>query len=182
MLFESTRIPDVVLITPERIHDDRGYFTKTWGVDDFEAHGLNPRIVARNVSHNKVAHTLRGMHFQRAPHAEVKVVTCTQGAIYDVAVDLRTDSPTFRQWVGAELTADNGAMLYVPEGFAHGYLSLEADSIVEYLISEFYAPHAGDGVRWDDPAFSIIWPAEPAVINPRDATWPDFAAVGSVRS
>jgi dTDP-4-dehydrorhamnose 3,5-epimerase len=174
MLFESTRIPDVVLIRPERIHDDRGYFTKTWGLDDFEAHGLNPRIVARNVSYNAVGHTLRGMHFQRAPHEETKLVTCTRGAIFDVAIDLRPTSSTFCQWVGTELTADNGAMLYIPEGFAHGYLSLSADAIVEYLISEFYAPQAAAGVRWDDPAFGIQWPAEPVVINQRDATYPDF--------
>ena len=174
MIFESTHIPDVVRITPERIHDERGYFTRTWGQDDFEARGLNYRVVARNVSYNRAARTLRGMHYQRAPHQEVKIVTCTQGAIFDVAVDLRPGSPTFRRWVGTELTPETGAMLYIPEGFAHGYLSLTPDAIVEYLISEFYAPHAGAGVRWDDPAFGIEWPATPQVMNERDRTWPDL--------
>jgi dTDP-4-dehydrorhamnose 3,5-epimerase len=179
MIFESTQIPDVVLITPQRFIDDRGYFTQTWGEDEFEAHGLNPRVVARNVSYNVEARTLRGMHFQQAPHAEAKLVCCTLGAIYDVAIDLRPESPTFTRWVGAELRADSGTMLYVPEGFAHGYLSLEPGAIVEYLITAAYAPQAAGGVRWDDPAFGVEWPARPLVINERDRTWPDFVATAT---
>jgi dTDP-4-dehydrorhamnose 3,5-epimerase len=182
MQFESTRIPDVKLVTPERLHDERGYFTKTWGAEDFEAQHLNPRLVARNAAYNRAPGTLRGMHFQDDPHAQAKLVACQRGAIYDVAIDLRPDSATFRQWVGVELRADGDVMLYVPEGFAHGYLTLEPDTLVEYLISEFYAPHVAGGVRWNDPAFAIEWPFEPTVINERDATWPDFGVVGSVPS
>jgi dTDP-4-dehydrorhamnose 3,5-epimerase len=121
-----------------------------------------------------LAATLRGMHFQRAPHAEVKLVSCTAGAIFDVAIDLRPDSKTLGKWVAAELRADTGAMLYIPEGFAHGYLSLEPATRVEYLMSAYYAPQAASGVRWNDPAFGIKWPVQPAVMNERDRSWPDF--------
>ena len=114
------------------------------------------------------------MHFQRAPHAEVKLVSCTAGAIFDVAIDLRPDSKTFGRWVAAELRAETGAMLYIPEGFAHGYLSLEPDTRVEYLMSAYYAPQAAGGVRWNDPAFGIEWPKTPQVMNERDRSWPDF--------
>jgi dTDP-4-dehydrorhamnose 3,5-epimerase len=176
MKFQSTEIGGVVLITPERIPDERGFFAQTWGQDDFEAHGLRPPMVARNVSYNRQAGTLRGMHFQRAPHAEVKLVSCLAGAIYDVAIDVRPDSATCRKWVAAELRAETGAMLYIPEGFAHGYLTLEPDTTVEYLMSAYYAPEAAGGVRWDDPSFGIRWPLEPTVMNARDRTWPDFPA------
>ena len=175
MIFQSTDIDGVVLITPEPIADERGFFAKTWGQDDFEAHGLNTRIVARNLSYNRDRATLRGMHFQHPPHAETKLISCIAGSIFDVAIDLRRDSPTCGRWVGARLRAESGAMLYVPEGFAHGYLTLEPQTTVEYLISEFYAPHAADGVRWDDPTFGITWPLEPEVINQRERTWPDFS-------
>jgi dTDP-4-dehydrorhamnose 3,5-epimerase len=137
-------------------------------------HGLLPCMLARNLSYNTLAATLRGMHFQRAPHAEVKLVSCIAGAIFDVAIDLRPDSKTLGKWVAAELRADTGAMLYIPEGFAHGYLSLEPDTRVEYLMSAYYAPQAASGVRWNDPAFGIKWPVQPAVMNERDRTWPDF--------
>ena len=174
MIFESTAIDGVWLISVERFSDERGYFAKTWGQDDFAARGLNPHMVVRNVSYNEHAGTLRGMHFQRAPHAEVKLVSCTAGALYDVAIDLRPGSPTLGRWVGAELRPDNGRLVYIPEGFAHGYITLEAHTTVEYLISAFYAPQAAGGVRWDDPSFGIEWPCQPAVINERDRTWPDF--------
>ena len=174
MKFESTEIDGVVLITPERIFDERGFFAKTWGQDDFEALGLNPRVVVRNVSYNTEVRTLRGMHWQQAPHGEVKMVSCTAGALFDVAVDLRPGSPTRGRWVGAELRADTGVMLYIPEGCAHGYLTLEPHTTVEYLISEFYHPESAAGARWDDPAFGIRWPAQPLVMNERDRTWPDL--------
>jgi dTDP-4-dehydrorhamnose 3,5-epimerase len=174
MKFESTGIDGAVLITPERIPDERGFFAQTWGQNDFEAQGLRPCMLARNLSYNRLAGTLRGMHFQRAPHAEVKLVSCTKGAIFDVAIDLRPDSKTFRKWVAAELRAETGAMLYIPEGFAHGYLSLEPDTMVEYLMSAYYAPQAASGVRWNDPAFGIQWPTTPQVMNERDRSWPDF--------
>ena len=174
MIFTPTEIAGVVLITPERIHDERGFFTKTWGEDDFGANGLNPHMVARNVSFNREKGTLRGMHFQRPPHAEAKLICALTGAIYDVALDLRCDSPTFGRWVGRELRADTGEMLYVPEGCAHGFISLEPNTTTEYLITAYYAPEASGGVRWNDPAFDIQWPAEPSVMSARDRAWPDF--------
>jgi dTDP-4-dehydrorhamnose 3,5-epimerase len=131
-------------------------------------------MVQRNISYNRRAGTLRGMHYQRAPHAEAKLVSCRTGRIFDVAIDLRRDSPSFGRWYGAELSANNAAMLYVPEGCGHGYQTLEPDSNVEYLISEYYHPEAAAGVRWDDPFFGIRWPIEPTVMNERDRTWPDF--------
>ena len=175
MIFTSTEIQGVVLITPERIPDERGFFVKTWGQDDFSAQGLNPNMVARNVSFNREKGTLRGMHFQREPHVEAKLVSPLVGSIYDVAIDLRSGAPTFGKWVGRELRADIGEMLYVPEGCAHGFITLEPNTTVEYLISAFYAPHAASGVRWNDPAFAIEWPLEPTVISARDRVWPDFA-------
>lgn len=174
MLFTPTEIEGVVLITPERIPDERGFFTKTWGEDDFEAFGLNPRMVARNMSYNRHKGTLRGMHFQRPPHSEAKLVSATAGAIYDVALDLRLDSPSYGCWVARELRAETGEMLYVPEGCAHGFMTLEPDTITEYLITAYYAPDASGGVRWNDPAFDIHWPLEPSVISERDRAWPNF--------
>jgi dTDP-4-dehydrorhamnose 3,5-epimerase len=174
VLFATTDIPGVVLVTPERLGDERGYFARTWCQDEFAAHGLNPRVVQRNVSYNRAAATLRGMHYQRAPHGEAKLVACISGAIYDVAIDLRPDSPSFRRWFAAELRADDGAMLYIAEGCAHGFLTLEPDTTVEYLMSERYVAGAAAGVRWDDPTFGIAWPCQPRTISERDRVWPDF--------
>jgi dTDP-4-dehydrorhamnose 3,5-epimerase len=174
MKFESTEIGGVVLITPERIPDERGFFAQTWGQNDFEAQGLLHCMVARNVSYNRLAATLRGMHFQRAPHAQIKLVSCLVGAIFDVAIDMRHDSKTCGRWVGVELRAETGAMLYVPEGCAHGYLTLQPDTTVDYLISAYYAPDAAGGVRWDDPAFGVRWPTRPVVLSQQDRSWPDF--------
>jgi dTDP-4-dehydrorhamnose 3,5-epimerase len=178
MLFTPTEIQDVVLITPQRIPDERGFFVKTWGKDDFEANGLNPNMVARNVSYNREKGTLRGMHFQRPPHGETKLVSPIAGSIYDVAIDLRRDSETFGQWIGRELHADTGDMLYIPEGCAHGFVTLEPHTTVEYLISAFYAPDAAGGIRWDDGYFNIAWPIEPSVVSARDRLWPDFVPAG----
>jgi dTDP-4-dehydrorhamnose 3,5-epimerase len=174
MQFESTQIQGVVVIRPEQFADERGYFVRTWGQDVFEARGLNPRVVQRNLSFNASSGTLRGMHFQRAPYAEVKLVSCVAGSIYDVAIDLRPESASFGSWVGCELQASTGTMLYIPEGCAHGYLTLEPDTSVEYLLSEFYRPECADGVRWNDPFFAIRWPIEPSIMNARDGSWPDF--------
>ena len=179
MRFQETNVEGVWLITPDQFDDERGFFARTWAQDEFENRGLEGRMVQRNVSYNRRRGTLRGMHFQREPHPEVKVISCTIGAIYDVAIDIRPESPTFGQWYGAELRADTGAMLYVPRGCAHGYLSLEGDSTVEYLISEFYHPEVAGGVRWNDPFFNVLWPAQPVVMNERDATYPDFQRVES---
>jgi dTDP-4-dehydrorhamnose 3,5-epimerase len=173
MRFEHTEIAGVILITPERIPDERGYFVKTWGDDDFEVHGL-AHMVARNLSYNRREGTLRGMHFQHAPHAEAKLVCALRGAIFDLAVDLRPDSSTYLKWVGKDLRAETGDMLYIPEGCAHGFITLEPETTVEYLISAFYAPQASAGVRWNDPRFGIHWPIEPTVISTRDRGWPDF--------
>jgi dTDP-4-dehydrorhamnose 3,5-epimerase len=173
MIFTATEIPGVVLITPERIPDERGFFVKTWGQDDFEVNGLNPRMVQRNVSYNRKKGTLRGMHFQRPPHAEAKLISAIVGAIYDVALDLRRDSATYGKWVARELRSETGEMLYIPEGCAHGFMTLADGTLTEYLISAYYAPDASGGVRWDDPAFTIEWPMQPTVISARDGSWPD---------
>jgi dTDP-4-dehydrorhamnose 3,5-epimerase len=180
MIFATTDIDGVLLITPERIADERGFFAKSWGQDDFDAYGLNARMVQRNMAYNAQTGTLRGMHFQRAPHAECKLISVINGAIWDVALDLRPDSPTCMRWVGRHLDAENGRMMYVPEGFAHGYVTLAPNTTVEYMISEFYAPQAADGVRWDDPAFGIEWPMEPTVVSERDRKWPDWRPVSDV--
>jgi dTDP-4-dehydrorhamnose 3,5-epimerase len=174
MCIEDTSVHGVKLITPKHIADERGYFALTWAQDLFLAHGLDVRVAQRNLAYNHTALTLRGMHYQRAPHAEVKVVSCVVGAIYDVAIDLRPDSPTYRRWFGTELTAETGRVLYIPEGCAHGYVTLEPHCSVEYLVSEFYHPESAAGVRWNDPYFGIRWPAEPTVMNARDRSWPDF--------
>ena len=174
MIFHKTKIPGVVEIHLDPHADERGFFARSWCQKEFEAQGLNPRMVQCNVSFNARKGTLRGMHDQAAPHAEAKLVRCTAGAIYDVAVDLRRESPTFKQWVAATLTAENRHMLYVPEGCCHGFLTLEDSTEVFYQMSEFYYPELSRGVRWDDPAFNIVWPAKVEVISERDHTYPDF--------
>lgn len=162
----------LVELTPHQ--DERGFFARTWCQREFSEHGLNPRLVQCNLSYNRQRGTLRGMHYQAAPYEEAKVVQCTRGTIYDVIIDLRPDSSTFRQHLAVMLTAQARNMLYTPEGFAHGFLTLEDDTEIFYQISEFYAPEHARGVRWNDPAFGIQWPAEVNVISERDATYPDF--------
>ena len=174
MQFSETRLPGVFEVSLEPHHDERGYFARTWCCREFEAHGLNSVLVQCNISVNIRRGTLRGVHYQAAPHREAKVVRCTRGAIYDVVVDLRESSPTFKQWVGVELTAANHNMLYVPEGCGHGFLTLEDDTEVFYQMSEFYEETAARGVRWNDPAFAIEWPAAVQVISDRDAHYPSF--------
>jgi dTDP-4-dehydrorhamnose 3,5-epimerase len=176
VIFEETRLPGAFVIELERREDERGFFARTFCVDEYAEHGLQTSLVQANVSWNPRQGTLRGMHFQRAPHAEVKVVRATRGAIHDVIIDLRPESPTYRQWIGVDLTAENRRALYVPEGFAHGFQTLVPDCEVHYLVTEFYTPSAEGGVRWDDPAFGIEWP-DPAnaFLSPKDAAWPDFA-------
>jgi dTDP-4-dehydrorhamnose 3,5-epimerase len=176
MNITKTRIEGVCLIAPERFADERGFFARVWSEREFGEAGLAGPMAEANISFNPRRGTLRGMHYQQAPHGQAKLVRCTAGAVYDVAVDLRPRSPTFRQWVGAELTAANRLMLYIPEGLAHGYLTLGDDSEVFYLVSGAYAPEAARGVRWDDPAFGIEWPTAARVINDRDRAYPDFAA------
>lgn len=174
MRFIATLLPGVYIIEPEPLEDDRGFFARVWCQQEFEAHQLDTRLAQCSVSLNKRKGTLRGLHYQDEPYPEAKVVRCTTGTIYDVAVDVRRSSPTFKQWVAVELTAMNHRMLYIPAGVAHGLLALEDNTEVFYQISEFYHPECARGVRWNDPAFNIEWPLKPVVISPRDQHYPDF--------
>ena len=172
--FKETKLKGAFVIDPERFNDDRGFLARSFSFKEFETHGLNPRIAECNISFSRKRYTVRGMHFQKPPDAQAKLVRCTKGAIYDVIIDLRPESPTFKQWIGEELTAKNRRMLYVPEGFAHGFQTLEDDTEVFYQISNFYTPGSEGGVRWNDPVFGIDWPAAPRIISDRDAGYPDF--------
>jgi dTDP-4-dehydrorhamnose 3,5-epimerase len=174
MIFHKTAIDGTFEIAPEFICDERGFFARMWCQKEFDAHGLNPRLVQCSVSYNKRKGTLRGMHFQQAPSSEAKLVRCVRGAIYDVVLDLRPSSPTFKHWIAAVLSADKRNMMYIPEGCAHGFLTLEDESEVFYQMSEFYNQQAYGGVRWNDPAFQISWPGAVEVISERDRDFPDF--------
>ncbi len=174
MIFRETQLKGAYVIEVEKREDERGFFARSWCMREFEEHNLNAKIVQCNISFNKKKGTLRGMHYQAAPFQECKLVRCTQGAIYDVIIDLRPDSPTFKQHVGEALTATEHKMLYVPEGFAHGFQTLEDHSEVFYQMSEFYNPQHARGVRWNDPAFAIDWPVSDPIIIERDRKYPDF--------
>ncbi|MGA9668785.1 MAG: dTDP-4-dehydrorhamnose 3,5-epimerase [Terracidiphilus sp.] len=175
MIFEETKIRGVMEVRLNRFADERGFFARTWCQEEFEKAGLDARLVQCNVSFNPRKGTLRGMHHQIAPHAEAKLVRCTMGAIYDVILDLRVESPTYKKWMGLNLTAENRDMIYIPEGCAHGFLTLQDDCEVFYQMSEFYCADAARGVRWDDPAFGIDWPFKPELLSDRDRSYPDFA-------
>jgi dTDP-4-dehydrorhamnose 3,5-epimerase len=170
VLFTETSLRGAYIIDVNLIEDNRGFFGRSYCEHEFSAYGLNTRIVQTNISHNKIKGTLRGMHMQLVPYAETKVVRCTKGAIYDVIIDLRESSATYKQWIGVELTAESFRMLYVPEGFAHGFITLENNTDVSYQVSQFYTPGYEKGYRWDDPAFDIDWPIQPVVISERDKT------------
>lgn len=174
MIFTATTLAGTYVVEPERLEDARGFFARTWCQREFEEHGLNPRLVQCSMSFNAKKGTLRGMHYQAAPYAEAKLVRCTMGAIYDIVIDLRAHSPTYTEHLGVVLSAENRKMLYVPEGFAHGFQTLEENTEVSYQMSEFYAPGYGRGVRWNDPAFGIAWPADERTIIDRDQSYPDF--------
>lgn len=174
MKFQKTNLPGPVEIHLQPHVDERGLFARVWCQKEFESQGLNPRMVQCNISYNEQKGTLRGMHYQVEPFGEAKVVRCTAGAIYDVVIDLRAQSPSYRRWLGVVLSAKDRNMLYIPEGFAHGFLTLEDHTEIFYQMSEFYHPEAARGVRWDDPAFQIRWPGEIEVISERDRTYPDF--------
>jgi dTDP-4-dehydrorhamnose 3,5-epimerase len=177
MIFSETKLPGAYVIELEQIEDARGFFARAWSLTEFADHGLETRIAQCSLSGNNRRGTLRGMHFQRTPHEEVKLVRCIRGALHDVIVDLRATSPFFRQWTAVELTQENRRMLYVPPGLAHGFQTLVDDTEILYMVSEPYAPESADGVRWNDPAFGIQWPlGEPSVISEKDRNWPDFAS------
>ncbi len=175
MIFEPlSGVDGAMLLREDRREDERGWFARTWCSGELAAHRLVPKVVQASRSWSRSRGTLRGLHFQCPPHAEAKVLSVLEGAIYDVIVDLRPSSSTFCRWTAVELTALDGRAVYVPEGCAHGFLTLEDDTLVEYQISAAFAPAAYRGVRWDDPAFGVRWPFPPIVIHPRDATYPDF--------
>jgi dTDP-4-dehydrorhamnose 3,5-epimerase len=174
VIFVSTRLPGAFVIEPERHDDQRGFFARTWCAREFEEHGLTSRLVQCSISFNKRKGTLRGMHYQAMPYLEAKLVRCTMGAIYDVIIDLRSGSPTYKQHVAVELTAQNRKMLYIPESFAHGFQTLVDDTEVFYQMSEFCSLDHARGIRWDDPAFGIAWPPADRIIIERDRNYPNF--------
>jgi dTDP-4-dehydrorhamnose 3,5-epimerase len=172
--FTPTEIPGAFLVDIEPIEDQRGFFARTWCREEFSQQGLNPHLAQSSVSFNRSQGTLRGMHYQVSPHQEAKLVRCTMGTIYDVIVDLRADSPTLRRWIGIDLSAVNRRMLFIPEGLAHGFITLQDDTEVLYQMSCAYHAGSARGIRWDDPAFGIRWPTAPKLISERDRTYPDF--------
>jgi dTDP-4-dehydrorhamnose 3,5-epimerase len=174
VLFAETPLRGAFVVELEKHKDERGFFARTFCVHEFKAHGLNPHFVQCNTAFNRRRGTLRGLHWQTVPKSEDKLVRVTRGAIHDVMVDLRPDSPTYLQHVAVELTIDNGRMLYIPKGFAHGLQTLVDDTEVSYQMSEFFAPECARGARWNDPAFGITWPLPDPVMNDRDRSWPDF--------
>jgi dTDP-4-dehydrorhamnose 3,5-epimerase len=176
VLFKPTALVGAFVVEPEPIRDVRGFFARTWCREEFTAHGLNPVLVQCNVSFTERRGTVRGLHYQDAPHQEAKLIRCVRGAVHDVIVDLRPQSPTFRQHFAVELRAGSYRMLYVPEGLAQGFLSLADDTEVTYQMSQFHRPDAERGVRWDDPAFAIPWPEPVLLVSDRDRSFPDFRA------
>jgi dTDP-4-dehydrorhamnose 3,5-epimerase len=174
MIITETKLQGACIIDIEPKADQRGFFARTWCEQEFAAHGLNPSLVQVNMGFSYKRGTLRGMHYQTPPYAEVKLVRCGLGAIYDVIIDLREDSPTHKQWFGLELTQDNHKMLYIPEGFAHGYITLADNSEMFYQTSQFFSRDHATGVRYNDTAFNIDWPVDAQVISEQDKNWPDY--------
>lgn len=174
MIFHETKLPGAFIIEPDRFEDERGFFSRIWSQKEFEECGLTARFVESNTSLSVHTGTLRGMHYQAAPHAQAKLVRCTAGSIYDVIIDLRADSPAFMQWEGVELSAENRLLLYIPQGFAHGFQTLTDNTEVLYQVSAYYEPDSARGVRWNDPAFGVDWPETTRTIIARDNQYPDF--------
>jgi dTDP-4-dehydrorhamnose 3,5-epimerase len=172
MIFKETPLPGAYVIEPEKINDRRGYFARLWCKRELQQHGLKSDLAQMNAGFSHQKGTLRGLHFQKGPAAEVKIVRCARGAMFDVIVDLRTESPTYKRWFGVELNDENGRMLYVPEGFAQGYVTLMDNTEMNYHTSEFYNSDAAFGVRYDDPEFGILWPLAATVISEQDRNWP----------
>ncbi|HEY6231812.1 MAG TPA: dTDP-4-dehydrorhamnose 3,5-epimerase [Pyrinomonadaceae bacterium] len=175
MIITETKLAGALIIEPTLYPDERGFFASVWTISQLAAHGVQEKFVAANLSYNKKRGTLRGMHYQAAPHGQGKLTTCTRGAVYDVGIDLRPASPTFKQWVGLEMSAANRKMLYLPPEFAHGYLTLADDTELSYLATNSYSPESSRGVRWNDPAFGVDWPlADELIMVERDRQYPDF--------
>lgn len=174
MILTPAPLPGAWLVDLERREDSRGFFARTWCRSEFEAKGLDARLVQCSMSRNPRRGTLRGMHWQAAPHEETRLVRCSRGAIWDVIIDLRPGSPTYTRHFAVELTTEDNRALYIPAGFAHGFVTLVDDSDVVYQMSEFYQPGSSRGVRWNDPAFGIAWPVAEPILHPRDASYPDF--------
>ena len=179
MLFTETRLKGAWIISPELKHDDRGFFSRMYCAREFADHGLKPEVAQSSIGFNLKAGTIRGMHFQVSPATEVKLVRCTRGAIYDVIIDLRPESPTYLQHVATELSQDNHAAVYIPEMFAHGYQTLTDSAEVIYQMNEFFAPTYASGVRYNDPTVAIQWPLPVSLISEKDATWPLLQVSGA---
>lgn len=175
MDFMKTELDGAYLIRPELLSDERGFFARTYCKDEFTEHGITNGPVQCNISFNTTQGTVRGMHFQYPPYGEAKLVRCTAGSIFDVIIDLRHNSPTFKRWIGYNLSADNRYSLYIPEGFAHGFQTLTNDCEVFYQMFSMYTPNSSGGVRWNDPVFSISWPLDVSCISDKDAAYPDFS-------
>jgi dTDP-4-dehydrorhamnose 3,5-epimerase len=176
--FVETALAGVFLVEPQKLVDERGFFARAWCREAFESRGLNPTVDQANIGFSSRRGTLRGLHYQTAPYEEAKLVRCTRGAVYDVAVDLRPESPTFLGWIGLKLSADTHRMLYVPEGCAHGYLTLTDEAEISYQSSRPYVPEAVAGRRYDDPALGIDWPIEVQVVSDQDRAWPLLNGAG----
>lgn len=175
MRFTEINLKGAFFIEPEKLEDERGFFARTFCEEEFKTRGLNSRLIQCNISYSREKGTLRGMHYQVAPYEEAKLIRCTVGAIYDVIIDLRPDSPSFKKWVGIELTAKNHGLVYIPKGFAHGFQTLADDTEVFYQMSEIYAPEYAHGIRWNDPIFAVAWPLQNPIISQRDSSFPYFA-------
>jgi dTDP-4-dehydrorhamnose 3,5-epimerase len=178
VIFREMELAGAYTVDPECFEDERGFFARIWSEQEFREHGLTTVVSQSSIAYNWAPGTLRGMHWQVEPFAETKLIRCTRGALHDVIVDLRPDSSTFGLWTAIELTADSRRMLYLPQGFAHGYLTLEPDTEVWYQMSAKYLPEAARGFQWNDPRFGIRWPAEPKVVSEQDSSWPDFTEDG----
>ncbi|WP_439481872.1 dTDP-4-dehydrorhamnose 3,5-epimerase [Cyclobacterium plantarum] len=176
MIFTETELKGAFILEVERIVDERGFFGRTFCQKEFEKHGLETGIAQANMSFNKKKGTVRGMHYQVAPYQETKLVKCTSGAIYDIIIDLREDSSTYGKWIGVELSGENNRMLYVPKDFAHGFITLEDNTSIQYLVSQFYTPGSERGIKWDDPKFDLKWPIEVSVISEKDNSHPYFTS------
>jgi len=176
MKYTETKILGAFIFEPEKLEDKRGYFMRGWCKSEFDARGLASSFVQFNISFSRKAGTLRGLHYQSPPHQETKLISCAKGALYDVIIDLRMKSPTYMQWLGVELRADTYKMLYIPEGLAHGFLTLEDNTEVFYPVSQLYCPLSERGIRWNDPNFDIKWPETDArILSEKDKNWPDYS-------